>query len=88
MEQADAATAILALLAERGEGLTICPSEAARRLHPAGWRALMPLVHDAARRLVADGAVAITQGGQVVSPDAVVGAYRIRARRAPATDTD
>lgn len=84
MKQVDAAVAILALLAERGEGLTICPSEAARRLDPLGWRALMPLVHAAARDLVADGAVAITQSGQVVSPDAVVGAYRIRKRQTPA----
>lgn len=63
-------------------GLTICPSDAARRIDPVGWRALMPQVHDAARRLVVDGAVAITQSGQVVSPDAVVGAYRIRKRQA------
>jgi len=73
-----AANAILSLLAERDEGRTICPSEAARMVDAAGWRDAMPQAHAAARELVAEGAVVLTQGGDVVAPDAVVGAYRIR----------
>lgn len=75
---ATASDAMLGLLAARADGLTICPSEAARQLDPDDWRAEMPVVHDAARALVASGHVVLTQGGRVVAPDTVVGAYRIR----------
>lgn len=59
-------------------GLTICPSEAARRVAPIGWASAMPEVHEVARRLAADGRVVLTQRGAVVPPDGIVGAYRIR----------
>ena len=74
----DAVSAIKTLLAERRADATICPSEAARRVDPGRWAGAMPAVHDAARRLVADGHVVLTQRGAIVSPDEVVGAYRIR----------
>lgn len=74
----DPAVAILTLLDRRAAGRTICPSEAARMVDPAGWRVAMPAVHAAARRLAAEGAVVLTQGGVATDPDAVVGAYRIR----------
>lgn len=74
----EAERAILVLLVMRADGLTICPSEAARRINADAWRAHMPAVHDAARALVASGDVVLTEGGAVVPPDAVVGAYRIR----------
>ncbi len=62
-----ARAAILALLAERAEGATICPSEAARRL--AGdacngdWRTLMPQIHAAAEALLAEGAITLSWRG-------------------------
>ena len=73
---------ILRLLRERGAGKTICPSEAARAV--AGdstrdqWESLMEPARAAARRLVAQGRVVITQGGVVVDPSTAKGAIRIR----------
>src|SRR4051812_30806753 len=59
----DAERAILDLLAQRDEGRTICPSEAARALGGAdGFRPLMPLVRDAAADLVARGELGGTLG--------------------------
>ena len=71
--------AILRLLAARGRGKTICPSEAARDV--AGedeWREQMEPARRAARRLVAAGEVEITQGGRVVDPSTARGAIRVR----------
>jgi hypothetical protein len=77
-EQAQAA--ILDLLARRDPGRTICPSDAARALGgDAGFRPLMPLVRDAARALVADGRIEVTQSGRPVDPDGARGAIRLRA---------
>lgn len=78
---------ILSLLASRAAGATICPSEAARRVAgeapesnsgPEPWRELMEPARRAARRLVAAGAVEITQRGQVVDPSTAKGPIRIR----------
>lgn len=57
--------AILALLAGRAEGATICPSEAARFLAgPQGdWRGAMGAVHTAADRLVEQGAITLSWKG-------------------------
>lgn len=70
--------AINDLLAERRSGATICPSDAARHVSPDDWRDLMEPARRAARRLVADGAVVITQGGRVVDPSSAKGPIRIR----------
>lgn len=76
--------AICELLLERADGATICPSEAARRVmaHGGGagerWRELLEPTRAAGRRLAAAGAVVFTQAGEVVDPDAVRGAVRIR----------
>ena len=70
--------AILALLAERAEGATICPSEVARALDPGDWRPLMPVVRDAAASLVASGDVEVTQGGEVVDLESARGPIRLR----------
>jgi hypothetical protein len=74
--------AILELLAARARGASICPSEAARRLFAdeARWRPLMEPARQAARRLVARGAVEITQGGRVVDPSSAKGPIRVRLR--------
>jgi hypothetical protein len=71
---------ILALLAARARGATICPSEAARAVSPDGWRPLMERARAAARRLVDRGAIEITQGGRIVDPSTARGAIRLRRR--------
>lgn len=76
--------AILALLDARAAGASICPSEAARRVAaqrgaPDSWRSLMEPARRAARRLVAGGAVTITQKGRPVDPSTAKGPIRIRA---------
>jgi hypothetical protein len=69
---------VLALLASRGAGKTICPSDAARAVGGDDWRALMEPARAAARRLVTSGDVEITQGGHVVDPSTAKGPIRIR----------
>ena len=69
---------ILELLADRGRGKTICPSEAARVLKPEEWQPLMERTRQAARRLVAQGKLEITQKGQVVDPSTAKGPIRLR----------
>ena len=71
---------ILQLLAERGPGKSICPSDVARALRPDGdWRALMDPVRAAAAVLARRGAVEIRQRGQRVSPTGYRGPIRIVA---------
>lgn len=57
---------LMALLAARGPGRTLCPSEVARDLAGTGgdWRALMAVVHRAADALVANGSVMLTWRGR------------------------
>lgn len=77
-----AGEAILALLRERDEGKTICPSDAARRL--AGeddFRPLMDPVREAAARLADAGAIEVTQGGEPVRIEAARGPIRLRLPR-------
>lgn len=79
-------TAILELLDARAAGATICPSEAARRVaadqgDAESWRELMEPARRAARRLVADGRVTITQRGRSVDPSRAKGPIRIRLAR-------
>lgn len=78
---------IIELLGARARSATICPSEAARRVaaaqgllgdDPDAWRQLMEPARAAARRLVADGQVEITQKGRVVDPSTAKGPIRIR----------
>ena len=80
---------ILQLLDQRGEGKTICPSDVARAVYGEqqggspddGWRDLMEPVRRAARRLVAEGQVVVTQGGVVVDPETARGPIRFRRAR-------
>ncbi len=69
------------LLSARAAGASICPSEAARRVDPDGWKDRMEDARRAARRLVAGGVVEITQGGRVVDPSTARGPIRVRLRR-------
>jgi hypothetical protein len=77
--------ALLGLLDRRAPGATVCPSEAAREVSgspddPEAWRPLMEPARDAVRRLVADGAVEVTQHGEVVDLDSARGPVRVRRR--------
>ena len=72
---------LLHLLDEREPAASICPSEVARAAEPEDWKPLMEPVRRAARRLVADGRVEITQKGRVVDPDRARGPIRVRLVR-------
>ncbi len=74
--------AIQQLLATRAGDASICPSEAARLVSPDDWRPLMEPARQAARRLHAQGLLAITQGGRSVDPSTARGPIRLaRPRR-------
>jgi hypothetical protein len=73
--------AIVDLIGRRAATSTICPSEAAKQVDPDGWRELMEPARRAARRLVAEGTVEITQGGKVVDPSTAKGPIRVRRAR-------
>ena len=74
-------SAIQTLLDQRARDATICPSEAARVVGGDEWRDLMEPSRRAARRLVAQGVVEITQKGTVVDPSTAKGPIRIRLVR-------
>jgi Protein of unknown function (DUF3253) len=59
---------LLAIVRERGPLSSACPSEAARALSSAGWRALMPRVRDVAAQLAQRGLLEIAQRGESVPP--------------------
>lgn len=63
------AATLLAQVAARGTGRSICPSEVARALAP-DWRPLMDRVRQVARSLAREGRVLITQRGVVRDPEA------------------
>ena len=72
---------ILTLAHERGPSRSICPSDAARAVDGENWRDLMDDARDVARQLAKAGDVEITQGGDVLDPDATWrGPIRLRAR--------
>lgn len=79
----DYEAAILTLLEERGPGKSICPSEAARLVHPEekGWREAMDDVRNAARRLARAGQICITRKGQPIDPDEMRGVVRLAVRK-------
>ncbi|HKV19608.1 MAG TPA: DUF3253 domain-containing protein [Mycobacterium sp.] len=71
---------ILRMARERGPSKSICPSDAARAIGGETWRDLMDDARQAARDLARDGEVVITQGNDVLDPDATWrGPIRIRA---------
>lgn len=51
------------LIAARGAGRTICPSEVARTLAPEAWRPLMEAVREVAHEMARAGEVTVTQRG-------------------------
>ena len=72
---------IVELLEQRREGATICPSEAARAVGGKDWRPLMEPARDAARRLVEQGCIDVTQRGEVVDLDQARGPVRLRLKK-------
>ena len=72
---------ILDLLDQRAASSSICPSDVARSVSPENWRPLMEPVREAARRLVEEGAVEITQRGTPIPPGPTKGPIRIRKPR-------
>ena len=70
--------AIVELLNARARDASICPSEAAQCVGGDNWQPLMEPARMAARRLVAQEKVQITQAGKVVDPSRAKGPIRIR----------
>jgi hypothetical protein len=77
----------MALLAARAPGATVCPSEVARASVAAAngggtgaqdWRDIMPAVHAAVDRLLAEGLVQLSWKGERLAARA--GPYRIGRR--------
>ncbi len=73
---------ILEMLAERGAGKTICPSETARRManlvgSPEQWRAWMSRTRATAIRMASRGTLVILQHGERVDLTTVRGPIRL-----------
>jgi hypothetical protein len=73
---------ILSLLAERDEGKTICPSEAARRMaelggKPKEWRVWMGRTRTTAVSMANRGLLVFLQRGERVDPAEARGAIRL-----------
>jgi Protein of unknown function (DUF3253) len=73
---------LLMLCAERSaNSATICPSEVARALSPNDWRTLMNDVRAVGLQLAREGAIEITQRGEVRNPNEEIrGAIRYRLK--------
>ncbi|MBV8839101.1 MAG: DUF3253 domain-containing protein [Alphaproteobacteria bacterium] len=77
-------TALLRLVAERGPGKTVDPTEAARALggdHPDQWGPLMQPIRKAAVALAEQGRLVILRKGKPVDPRDFKGVYRLSAPR-------
>jgi hypothetical protein len=72
--------AILALLAQRDPGKTICPSDAARAVGGADFRSLMEPTRRVAATLVSEGRIEVTQKGEPVDLASARGPIRLRLR--------
>jgi hypothetical protein len=76
--------ALLRLIAERGPGKALDPSEVARALggpHPDGWGPLMQPVRRVAVALAEAGRVVILRKGKPADPRDFKGVYRLSAPR-------
>ena len=75
---------LLRLIAERGPGKTLDPSEVARELagsHPDGWGPLMQPIRRVAVALAEQGRLVILRKGKPVDPRDFKGVYRLMAPR-------
>jgi len=69
--------AIRELVARRGAGKTICPTEAAKAVSAEKWRSVLGDVRAEAVRLARAGEIAIYRKGRPVDPDGFKGVYRL-----------
>lgn len=78
-----AAQTILRLVNERGEGKSICPTEAARALAAEGedFRRHLNPVRSAAAHLARQGRLSILRKGKPIDPDAIHGVIRLSLPR-------
>jgi Protein of unknown function (DUF3253) len=77
-------TVLLRLLAERGPGKTLDPTEAARALggaHPDLWGPLMQPIRKVAVALAEQGRLVILRKGKPADPRDFKGVYRLSAPR-------
>ena len=77
-------TAVLSLLAERGPGKSVDPTEAARLVggpHADGWGPLMQPLRRVVVRMALEGKLIITRKGRQVDPQDFRGVYRLQAVR-------
>lgn len=75
---------LLRLVAERGAGKSVDPTEAARALggdHPDQWGPLMQPIRRAAVALAEQGRLVILRKGKPVDPRDFKGVYRLSAPR-------
>jgi len=75
---------LLRLLADRGPGKTVDPTEAARALggpHPDGWGPLMQPIRRVAVLLAEQGRVVILRKGKPADPRDFKGVYRLTTPR-------
>ena len=75
---------LLRLVAERGPGKTVDPTEAARALggdHPDGWGPLMQPIRRVAVALAEQGRIVILRKGKPADPRDFKGVYRLTAPR-------
>lgn len=79
--QAELERTLLELLATRGPGKSICPSEAARRVQPDDWRPLMKATRAVAAKLVTEGRIVVTQRGEPVDLGTAKGPIRLQLRK-------
>lgn len=76
--------ALLRLIAERGAGKTLDPTEVARELagpHPDGWGPLMQPIRRVAVMLAEQGRLVILRKGKPADPRDFKGVYRLVAPR-------
>jgi hypothetical protein len=76
--------ALLRMIAERGPGKTLDPSEVARALggpHPDGWGPLMQPIRRVAVALAEAGHLVILRKGKPADPRDFKGVYRLSAPR-------
>jgi len=78
MKEQQVSKEIFQLLAKRGPGKSICPSEVARNIAPDNWRAWMDLVRSVALKLAKEDEILITQKDKVLSPNQIKGPIRLR----------
>ncbi|MEL6258832.1 MAG: DUF3253 domain-containing protein [Pseudomonadota bacterium] len=76
--------AILDLVADRGVGKTICPTEAAKQVSADAWRKVLVDVRAEAVRLAKAGEISIYRKGRPVDPSDFKGVYRLGLPGKPA----